>query len=273
MIEELIKMKNIFLEIHEYLETHDTAAVVTLLETRGSAPQQPGARIIVGTEGYVSGTIGGGKLEYEAIIKAQKLLNENSNSENIKPSPAVYLEEWNLNNDLQMSCGGDAKLLFEIYHRNVWRILIFGAGHISQVMIPILVNLDCTVECFDTRKEWLERFTSFPNFKTHHIQNWSELPVQLKAYDFILVQTPSQDYDEEVLCNVLKNQVYFTGVIGSRHKASAMKSSLSEKGISQEKINSIRCPVGISLHTKNLHEISLSILAQLLQEREKMKNL
>jgi xanthine dehydrogenase accessory factor len=263
-------MNSFFLEIHEYLATHSSAAVVTLLETRGSVPQQPGTRILVGTDGYVSGTIGGGKLEFEAIKKAQKLINDNSIAENIKPSPVVCLQEWNLDSDLNMSCGGVAKLFFEIYHQNVWRIHVFGAGHISQVMVPLLVRLDCNVECFDTRIEWLNKFTAFSNLKIHHLENWSELPVQLKPSDFILVQTPSQDFDEEVLINVLKNQVYFTGAIGSRKKASRMKSSLSEKGISQEKIDSIRCPVGISMHTKNLHEISLSILAQLLQERENL---
>jgi xanthine dehydrogenase accessory factor len=263
-------MKGFFLEIHEYLGTHSGAAVVTLLETRGSVPQQPGARILVGTEGYVSGTIGGGKLEHEAILKAQKLINENSDSENVRPSPVVCLEEWNLDSDLGMNCGGVAKLFFEIYHQNVWRVLIFGAGHISQVMIPLLVRLDCKVECFDTRAEWLDKFPDFQNLKTHHLKNWSDLPGQLKTSDFILILTPSQVFDEEVLYNVLKNQVHFTGVIGSRKKASRMKASLSEKGISQEKIDSIRCPVGLSLHTKNLHEISLSILAQLLQERENL---
>jgi xanthine dehydrogenase accessory factor len=266
-------MKNFFLEIYEYLGVHSTAAVVTLLEIQGSVPQQPGTKLLVGHEGYVSGTIGGGILEYEAILKAQKLINEISASENIKPSPVVCLIEWNLNNDLKMNCGGVVKLFFEIYHQNVWRILVFGAGHISQAMIPLLVRLDCTVECFDTRKEWLEKFPSFPNLKTHHLQNWSDIPGQLKTSDFILIQTPSQFFDEEVLLNVLKNQVHFTGVIGSRPKALRLKSNLSEKGISQEKINSIHCPVGISLHTKNLHEISVSILAQLLQERENLNSL
>jgi xanthine dehydrogenase accessory factor len=118
------------------------------------------------------------------------------------------------------------------------------------------VRLDCNVECFDTRIEWLNKFPAFPNLKTHQLNNWSDLPGHLKTSDFVLILTPSQDFDEEVLLNVLKNQVYFTGVIGSRRKASRMKSILSEKGISQEKLDSIRCPVGISLHTKNLHEIS-----------------
>jgi xanthine dehydrogenase accessory factor len=134
------------------------------------------------------------------------------------------------------------------------------------------MSLDCTVECFDTRREWLEKFPSFSNLKTHHIQNWSELPVQPKSSDFVLIQTPSQVSDEDVLCNVLKNKVYFTGVIGSRKKAIRVKSNLAGKGLPQENIDSIHCPVGISLHTKNLHEISLSILAQLLQEREKLNN-
>jgi xanthine dehydrogenase accessory factor len=110
-------MNGFFLEIHEYLATHTSAAVVTLLETRGSVPQQAGARILVGTEGYVSGTIGGGKLEHEAILKAQKLINENSDAENIKPSPVVCLEEWNLDSDLGMSCGGVARLFLKFTTR------------------------------------------------------------------------------------------------------------------------------------------------------------
>ena len=58
-----------------------------------------------------------------------------------------------------MTCGGAVKLYFEPHPAGgaSWQIAIFGAGHIAQSLLPVLLPLPCRIACFDSRAEWLER--------------------------------------------------------------------------------------------------------------------
>ena len=38
-----------------------------------------------------------------------------------------------------MTCGGVVKLLFEAYNFHDWRIVVFGAGHVAQALVRLLV--------------------------------------------------------------------------------------------------------------------------------------
>jgi len=60
--------------IERFITEHGAAALVTLAETRGSSPREPGARMVVRPDGGFTGTIGGGALEWMALAEAQSLL-------------------------------------------------------------------------------------------------------------------------------------------------------------------------------------------------------
>ena len=54
------------------IEHNDTAALVTVLATEGSAPREAGTKMVV-WEGGQSGTIGGGNLEHQATSQARRM--------------------------------------------------------------------------------------------------------------------------------------------------------------------------------------------------------
>lgn len=80
--------------------------LVSVAQTRGSAPREPGARMLVWDDG-IAGTIGGGNLEYQAIEAARGAL--------LDAAPAaVRLQRFALGPGLGQCCGGVVRLLFEI---------------------------------------------------------------------------------------------------------------------------------------------------------------
>lgn len=85
------------------------AALVTVAATRGSAPREPGAKMIV-TATEVFGTIGGGHLEYKAIEIARGML---------AGEEGVSLQRFVLGASLGQCCGGIVELLFERIGRDV----------------------------------------------------------------------------------------------------------------------------------------------------------
>jgi xanthine dehydrogenase accessory factor len=78
--------------------------LVTVAQTRGSVPREPGTKMVV-SEDTTFGTIGGGQLEYEALQVARAMLAGGA--------PAAQLRRFALGPSLGQCCGGAAKLLFE----------------------------------------------------------------------------------------------------------------------------------------------------------------
>ena len=99
---------------------------VTMVEATGSTPQDAGSKMLVDASGRVHGTVGGGKVEHRAIEFAKEMLSDVDRSREIV--------DWNLQRDIGMTCGGLVKLFFEVYNRDDWHIVIFGAGHVAQAL-------------------------------------------------------------------------------------------------------------------------------------------
>src|SRR6266850_131731 len=117
------------------LERAGTAFVlVTLVEALGSTPQDTGAKMLVTAAGRHAGTVGGGRVEAQAIAAAQEMLAA-SGPERAQPK----FVSWTLKKDVGMTCGGAVKLYFEPHpaHGSAWTIAIFGAGHIAQALLPV----------------------------------------------------------------------------------------------------------------------------------------
>lgn len=89
------------------LDHHGRVAMVTVAATRGSAPREAGARLIVHPDGGFTGTIGGGTLEWRAIALAQATL--------ANPRAAkAEIRRYALGPELGQCCGGNVDLVVEV---------------------------------------------------------------------------------------------------------------------------------------------------------------
>ncbi|WP_334175508.1 xanthine dehydrogenase accessory protein XdhC [Pseudoxanthobacter sp.] len=82
------------------------AALVTVVEVKGSSPREAGARLVVNGEGGFRGTIGGGALEWRAIAEAGRQM---------AAGQPVRLSRIALGPELGQCCGGQVKLLTEVF--------------------------------------------------------------------------------------------------------------------------------------------------------------
>jgi xanthine dehydrogenase accessory factor len=67
-------MENLYEMMVSLLERGENFAVATLFDKTGSAPRSDGAKMVVRTDGSIAGTIGGGRLEAEAIGLAKEMI-------------------------------------------------------------------------------------------------------------------------------------------------------------------------------------------------------
>jgi xanthine dehydrogenase accessory factor len=100
-------MADVWTRIRETIERYGNAALVSVTAAAGSAPREPGARIVLRPDGAFFGTIGGGRLEYEVLAQARAALAAGRN--------AAQLRDWPLGPNLGQCCGGMVTTLIETF--------------------------------------------------------------------------------------------------------------------------------------------------------------
>ena len=254
--------------VGELLSQGAKFVVVTIVDSHGSTPADTGCRMIVVKSGLDFGTVGGGRVEAQAIEMAQQLFQQQE---------ITYYCDWSLKADVGMTCGGRVKLFFEVWNAAPWSIVIFGAGHVSHAVVRILETIACQVTCIDPRRDWIEKLPAsvgkiVAETPAAHVDGLSQ-------DSFVLCMTKGHHSDFPVLRRIFETdrQFPYLGVIGSRAKAALLRKELVEAGIAPEKLV-FHCPVGLMMDESanvtapigNHHpaEIAISIVAQLLQQRD-----
>lgn len=248
--------------LHELLAADTPFVTITLVDIRGSAPQIAGAKAVVTAHGIRSGTVGGGRIEATAIRHAQQLLDASDGT-------ACEFVTWNLQTDIGMTCGGEVRLFFEVCGHSAWSMTVFGAGHIAQSLVPMLTQLNCRVTCVDSRPDWLAKLSDHPKLKKVCTNDLSGVVAQQPETAFFLLMTQGHAFDLPVLLKILQTRdAPYVGVIGSPQKSSILRRELKNQGIDPKKIESVVCPMGLPIGNNTPAEISISVIAQLLQRRD-----
>jgi xanthine dehydrogenase accessory factor len=254
-------MTTFFEAQNELAESGAPFVAVTVVDTMGSTPQDRGAKMLVTAEGRVHGTVGGGKVEARAIDEAKKMLADDT-------APKTRFFQWSLEKDIGMTCGGIVRVYFEAFNVTRWNIVIFGAGHVSHAVIDILATLDCRITCIDPREEWLARLPASPKLTKVHTADMPSHVASIPEGSFVLLMTMGHTTDKPILIEILRTRTFpYLGVIGSNAKAKRLRQDVLDAGLPQESTKAFFCPVGLEIGSNHLHEIAVSVAAQMLQIR------
>ena len=120
------------------------AVLVTVLDARGSAPREAGAKLVV-TAAAQDGSIGGGALEHRCTEFSRALLAERAKTPVERAFP--------LGPELGQCCGGHVRVLFEPLFADAWPVALFGAGHVGQAVARLLADLPCRLRWIDSRAD------------------------------------------------------------------------------------------------------------------------
>ncbi|HEX8464416.1 MAG TPA: xanthine dehydrogenase accessory protein XdhC [Abditibacterium sp.] len=251
-------------QFHELQRSGAPFCCVTLVDGVGSVPADIGAKMLVTRDGLRAGTVGGGKIEARALLQAMEMLERGTFE--------TKFESWNLQTDLGMTCGGVARLFFEPMNIARWPIAVFGAGHVAQSLVRVLLPLDCALSCFDTRADWLEKLPAEPKLRRVLSVDLAGEIETLQPQTFVVLMTMGHATDLPILRAALRRDFPYIGVIGSKAKAGALRKTLLQDGFSPEAVARFFCPIGLSLGTNHTHEIAISIAAQMIERRDANSN-
>ena len=100
-------MDRIFAKLMYMLEKNLDTMLVTIIADRGSAPRGAGSQMLVGKDGRILGTIGGGAVEGKADAMARQLLREK------RSCCHLFRLHSGDGENVGMVCGGDVQVLFQ----------------------------------------------------------------------------------------------------------------------------------------------------------------
>ena len=264
-------MNQIFAQLFYEMEKHRDTVLVTLIDAAGSAPRKSGSQMLVGANGRLTGTIGGGAVERRSEEMAMALLREKRSAVH-----DFLLHTAASGGDIGMVCGGDVTAHFQFIpaedaswqalasalterltaHQRGWlvlredggcgallgpegllwgdlpegvelislqtdcvrrggvfsmplpigeRALLFGAGHISQALCPLLVTVGFRPVVFDCRPELATR-KFFPTAEEIICGDFTSIKDHLTVTeeDFVVIMTNGHMHDFHVEEQVLR---------------------------------------------------------------------
>jgi xanthine dehydrogenase accessory factor len=144
-------------------------------------------------------------------------------------------------------------------------LVLFGAGHVGAAIVRMLGELPCTVTWVDEREDMFP--ASVPANVTIEATDLPEAAVaDAPSGASYLVMTHSHALDQR-LCEAILNRadVGWFGLIGSNTKRVQFERRMAARGLPQDRIDNMVCPIGLPGITSKLPAaIAASVCAQLL---------
>ncbi len=148
------------------------------------------------------------------------------------------------------------------------KLILCGGGHVSREVAAFAHRLDFSVTVMDERPEAVTQ-ERFPTAETRICDSYDNLENYLEPDACYVVVTPDHKADLQCVSTILPTRYRYLGMIGSRKKVASTVENLRSAGFSQEQIDSIFAPIGLPIEAVTPAEIALSILAQIVQEKNK----
>ncbi|MEE8543570.1 MAG: XdhC family protein [Gammaproteobacteria bacterium] len=147
------------------------------------------------------------------------------------------------------------------------RLLVIGAVHIAQALIPMARVAGYDVQLVDPRAAFATP-GRFPGIEI--VNRWpQEVMGELTLNSRTAVVTLSHDakIDEPALQAALESDAFYIGALGSKKNHAKRLQRLAALGFDDETLARIAGPVGLPLGGRSPAEIAVSILAQIIQSR------
>lgn len=258
------------------LDRGERIAMASVIESSGSVPGKPGAKMVISSKGCKFGTVGGAGLELKVEGALRNLLSDGP-VRGRKSGGRV--ETFLLHKDggsddvstLDSLCGGRVTIAMEVLEP-MPHILIAGGGHVGRCVAAVCDTLGWPHSILDCRSEYSnsERFPSASELFTMTVDDFLKLEdaKSMSRFTDVIILGHDWKIDESLLLGLLdisdEVDAPRIGVIGSNTKWSSFKSSASKSGVDEESLMSIRCPIGLEIGADTPEEIALAICAEIL---------
>lgn len=153
-------------------------------------------------------------------------------------------------------------------HNPPLRLIVVGAVHIAQALVPMALQLGFAVTVVDPRRAFAteERMGERVAIST----DWPDEAMAALAPDArtaVVTLTHDPKLDDPALEVALRSPAFYVGSLGSRRTHAKRIARLTEAGLTEAELAKIHAPVGLDIGAVTAPEIAVSILAQIVSAR------
>ena len=162
------------------------------------------------------------------------------------------------------------KLFVQVFNPSL-RMIIVGAVHIAQALVPMARLTGYDVAVIDPRRAWTTD-SRFPDVAIS--EEWPDEALQALDPDnrtAIITLSHDPKLDDPALHVALRSPAFYIGSLGSRKTHASRLQRLGEAGFSEADVARIHGPIGLHLGAKSPAEIAISIVAQVTQVLHKVE--
>jgi xanthine dehydrogenase accessory factor len=175
------------------------------------------------------------------------------------------LQPTNQDSDLEL----DGTVLIKFFGPK-WRLIIIGAGELTRRVAQLALTLDYAVTICDSRPEYVEDWhvaeTGFVSLPT------ADAITQLEPDDrtAVLALSHTRQLDDPALAVALKSEAYYIGALGSKSNQNARCRRMKKLGFTADELDRLQGPIGLAIGSRTPAEIAVSIIAALIQQRNRI---
>lgn len=144
------------------------------------------------------------------------------------------------------------------------RIVVIGAVHISQALVPMVRECGFDLTIIDPRTAFAtpDRFPS-----VELLPEWPQdvlTDEMIDRYTALVAVTHDPKIDDFALETALRRGCFYVGALGSRKTHASRVDRLKSNGISEAQLARIDAPIGLDIGAASPAEIAVAILGQII---------
>ena len=144
-----------------------------------------------------------------------------------------------------------------------WRMLLIGAGHLSQYVSQLALMLDYHVIVCDPREEYARSWQVAGTEFTRLMPDDAVLTFATHARSIVVALTHDPKLDDLALLDALSSPAFYVGAIGSQRNCDLRRERLKSLGVTSRQLSRLHAPIGLPIGSHTPAEIAVSILAQI----------
>ncbi len=170
--------------------------------------------------------------------------------------------------DLQPANGTDELQLTDTtlttHHGPSWRLLLIGAGQLTQYLARMAAALGYAVTVCDPREEYATGFDIAGAALVRTMPDDTLRELKVDGHTAVIALTHDPKLDDMALMEALASEAFYVGAIGSRVNQAKRAARLREHfGLTDAQLARLHGPVGLKNGARTPPEIAVSILAEL----------
>jgi xanthine dehydrogenase accessory factor len=156
-------------------------------------------------------------------------------------------------------------------HGPRYRMLVIGAGQLSQYLSGIAVGLDYQVTICDPREDYTDEWSVPGTRLVQTMPDDTVMEMKLDERCAVVALTHDPKLDDLALMEALRTPAFYVGALGSRRNNAARRERLKEFDLSKAQIERLHGPAGIYIGSRSPPEIAISILAEVTAVKNRVR--